>query len=121
VVSEVALTAQNRAMSQAVGATGKGRAMAGGWCHREGPCHGRRLVLQGRAVPWQAVCRRPLTAESMVRRRTSPNGINGGHSGTGTGFAPSTSVFACQYHSNNTPYQSPSFIKLLSEGQAGEG
>jgi hypothetical protein len=61
----------------------------------------------------QAVGRRPLTAESMVRRRTSPSGVNGGHSGTGTGFAPRTSVFPCQYHSNNTPYQSPSFIKTL--------
>jgi len=58
-------------MAQAVGATGKGRAMA------------------------QAVCRRPLTAESMVRRRASRSGINGGHSGTGTGFAPWTSAFPC--------------------------
>ena len=83
-------------MAQAVDAIGKGRAMA------------------------QAVCRRPLTADSMVRRRTSPSGVNGEHSGTGTGFAPRTSVFTCQYHSNNTPYQSLSLMKLLSEGQAGE-
>ena len=62
VVSEVALIAHVRTMAQVFGATRKGRAMV------------------------QAVCRRLLTAESMVRRRTSPSGIYGGHSGTGTGF-----------------------------------
>jgi hypothetical protein len=36
-------------------------------------------------------------------------------------FFVCTSVFPCQYHSNNTPCLSPSFIKLLPEGQAGEG
>jgi hypothetical protein len=45
------------------------------------------------------VSRRPLTAEARIRTRVNPCGICGGHSGTGTGFSPSSSVFPCQYHS----------------------
>jgi hypothetical protein len=56
----------------------------------------------GRAVA-QAVSRRPLTAEALVRSRVSPCGICGGQSGTGTGFSPRTSVFACQFHSTGAP------------------
>jgi hypothetical protein len=44
----------------------------------------------------QAVSRRPLTAESLVRDRVNPYGFCGGQSGTGTGFF---SEFPCQYHS----------------------
>jgi hypothetical protein len=50
----------------------------------------------------QAVSRRPLTAEARVRSLVSPCGICGGHSGTGTGFFPST-VFLCQFHSTGAP------------------
>jgi hypothetical protein len=51
----------------------------------------------------QAVSRRPLTAEALVRSRVSPHGICGGQSGTGTGFSASTSVFPCQFHSIGAP------------------
>jgi hypothetical protein len=47
----------------------------------------------------QAVCRRPLTAETQVRARVSPCGICGGQSGTGTAFSSSSYVFLCQFHS----------------------
>jgi hypothetical protein len=46
----------------------------------------------------QVVSRRPLTVESRVRALVNPCGICG-HSGTGTFFPPSPSVFPCQYHS----------------------
>ena len=55
----------------------------------------------GRAMA-QAVSRRPPTAEARVRSRSSPCGICGEQSGTGTGFSPSTSVFPCQFHSTGT-------------------
>jgi hypothetical protein len=51
----------------------------------------------------QSVSRRPLTAEDRVRSRVNQCGICGGRSGTGTGFSPSTSVFACQFHSTGAP------------------
>jgi hypothetical protein len=41
----------------------------------------------------QAVSRRTLTAEAVVRARVNPCGICGKQSGTGTGFSPSCSVF----------------------------
>jgi hypothetical protein len=47
----------------------------------------------------QVVSRRPLTAEARVRALVNPCGICGGESGTGTGFPPSSSVFACLYNS----------------------
>jgi hypothetical protein len=51
----------------------------------------------------QAVSRRPLTAEARVRSWVGTCGICGGHSGTGTGFSPSTSVFPCQFNSTVAP------------------
>jgi hypothetical protein len=47
----------------------------------------------------QAVSRRILASEALVRVRVSPYVICGGQRGTGTGFSPSSSVFPCQYHS----------------------
>ena len=52
----------------------------------------------GRAMA-QAVSRRPLTAEALVRSRVSTFVICGGQSGTGAGLSPSASVFPCQFHS----------------------
>jgi hypothetical protein len=60
------------------------------------------ITEEGRAMA-QAVSRRPLTAEALVRSRVSPCGICGGQTGTGTGFSPSTSVFPCQFHSTGAP------------------
>jgi hypothetical protein len=41
----------------------------------------------------QAVSHLPLTAETWIQARVTPCGICGGQSGTGTGFAPSSSIF----------------------------
>ena len=49
--------------------------------------------IMGRTMA-QAVSRRPLT---------SPCGICGGQSGTGTGFSLNTSGFPCQFHSTGAP------------------
>jgi hypothetical protein len=49
------------------------------------------------------VSRRPLKAEARVRSRFSLCGICCGESGTGIGFSPSASVFACQFHSTGAP------------------
>jgi hypothetical protein len=46
-----------------------------------------------------AISRRPLTADVRLRALVIPCGICGRQSGTGTDFSPSSSVFACQYHS----------------------
>jgi hypothetical protein len=53
----------------------------------------------------QAVSRRPVTAEALVRSRVSPCGICGEQNGTGTGFSPRTSVFPCQFHTTGAPLQ----------------
>jgi hypothetical protein len=47
-----------------------------------------------------------LTAEALVRSQVNPFEICRGQSGVGTGFAPSTSILHCQYHSTKTPYLS---------------
>jgi hypothetical protein len=47
----------------------------------------------------QVVSRRRLTAEAQVRAQVSACEICGGQSGNGSGFAPSSSRFLCQYHS----------------------
>jgi hypothetical protein len=62
----------------------------------------------------QAVSRRILTAEAVVRSQGSPCAICGGGSGTGTGFSPSPSVFPCQYHSTDALY---SLMNHLRDGQ----
>jgi hypothetical protein len=59
--------------------------------------------MESRAVA-QAVSRRPLTAEALVRARHSLSGICGGQSGAWTGFSPSSLIFTCQYHSTMVPH-----------------
>jgi hypothetical protein len=61
------------------------------------------LVKKSGRARAQAVSRWPLTAEARVRARANPCGICGGQSGTGTDFAPSSSVFPCHYHSTSVP------------------
>jgi hypothetical protein len=53
----------------------------------------------------QTASHRLLTADVWVRTQASPYEMCGGRSGTGTEFYPYTSVFPCQHHSNNAPYQ----------------
>jgi hypothetical protein len=62
------------------------------------------MLLPGRAMA-QAVSRRPLTSEALVRFWVSPCGICGGQSDAGTGFFPELSVFPCQFHSTGAPLQ----------------
>jgi hypothetical protein len=50
----------------------------------------------------EVVSSQPLTAEARVDARFSPSGTCAGHSGTGTGFSPSSSVLPCQYYSTVT-------------------
>jgi hypothetical protein len=57
----------------------------------------------------QTSSRPPLTAEDRVQSQASQCGICGGENCTGTGFSLSTSLFSCQYQSDNAPY---SFIHL---------
>jgi len=56
----------------------------------------------------QAVSHWPVTPEVRVRSHANSCEVNGGPSGTGTGFTLSTSVLPCQYHSTNAPYSSSS-------------
>jgi hypothetical protein len=46
-----------------------------------------------------AISRRSLAADVRLRALVIPCGICGRQSGTGTDSSPSSSVFACQYHS----------------------
>jgi hypothetical protein len=75
------------------------------------PCLNNTYII-GHAMA-QAVSRRPPTAEARVQSRVGPYGICGGHSGTGTGFSPSTSVFPCQFHSTATPLKWKSRKNLI--------
>ena len=59
----------------------------------------------------EPVSPRPLPAEHLVRSRTSPCGVCGRQSGSGTDFSPSKLVLSCQYHSANVTY---SFIQISS-------
>jgi hypothetical protein len=58
----------------------------------------------------ETVSRRPLTAEAQVRSHARTHEICGVHSGPGTDFSPSTSVFPCQFHSTNAPLSPVSTI-----------
>jgi hypothetical protein len=68
----------------------------------------------------QAVCRRPLTAEARVPSQLSSSEISGEKTGTGTGFAPTTSVFPCQYHYTNAPHSSSSTCCSYQKGKRGK-
>jgi len=46
----------------------------------------------------QAVSRRPLSFKARTQCQTSPSGICGGQSGSGTGFSPSASGSSCHFH-----------------------
>jgi hypothetical protein len=46
----------------------------------------------------QAVSFEPPTKDARAQLQASSCGISGGHNGVGTGFSPSTMVFAYQYH-----------------------
>jgi hypothetical protein len=67
-------------------------------------CHIDKYVRVRATV--HAVSHRPLTAEAGVQSYANYSGINGGKSGTGKGFSPSTSVLLCLYHFIGTPYSS---------------
>jgi hypothetical protein len=55
--------------------------------------------VQGRAMA-QVLSRRPLTVEARIHALVNPFGICGGQSGSGAGFASSSSVFPLSmYHS----------------------
>jgi len=62
----------------------------------------------GHAMAWK-LSDWPLTMEAQVQSQASESEICDGESATGTGFAPSTSLFFCQYHSTNASH---SFIHL---------
>jgi hypothetical protein len=68
------------------------------WCYPTDNCIKFSYIqtIFGRAMA-QVVSRWPLTAGARFRARVNPCGICGGHSGTGTGFSPSSSIFSCQY------------------------
>jgi hypothetical protein len=66
----------------------------------------------------QADSRWTLTADARVHAPVSPCGICDGQSGTGTGFSPSSSVFACQYHSTIAPHSLPPHEVCDSPDQA---
>ena len=70
------------------------------WCPKCNSCCNWSAVAQ-------AVCRRPVKAETLVRYQVSPSEVCDRQSNSGTSFPPSISVFPCPYHSTNVPY-SPS-------------
>ena len=57
---------------------------------------------------------------TQLRSQFSPCEICYGHSGTVTGFCPSTSVSPCQYHSTNAPHSIFVYMLLLPERQRGK-
>jgi len=66
--------------------------------HYKSITFGQIGITEGRAMP-QAVSRRPIIADARVQCQTSPYGIRGVHSGTGTGSSPSTSRYVRTYSS----------------------
>jgi hypothetical protein len=62
------------------------------------------LPLYHRESQPQAISRRLLAAEDLVRGRVGPCDIYGAKNGTRTGFSPSSSFVSCQYHPTVAPY-----------------
>jgi hypothetical protein len=61
------------------------------------------LVFKSHAMA-QAVSRRPLTAEALVRSKIIPCEFRGGQNGRRIDFSRSTYALPGQYHVTNVPY-----------------
>lgn len=66
--------------------------------HYKSIAFGQIGMTEGRSVP-QLVSRQTIIADARVHCQTSPYGIRGGQTGTGTGSSPSTSRFVRSYSS----------------------
>jgi hypothetical protein len=63
-----------------------------------------KFTLQWTVLWLWRFSRRPVITDPRGKSQVSPYEICGGQSGTGTGFSPSTSGFACQYYSTGASY-----------------